>query len=220
MLFIFDFDGVIIDSSHAVHAAASVIHTELGVPQVSVEANTRRWLGPSMTESVRSFCEDFGIVDVSHDELAQRFFDAYVQAAPSKTTMFAGIDDLLTELSSGSAPLALATLKARTEMDAMPAPLPGLQYFGVVACPDHHLDPVSKKTLVGEALSMLRELHGDVQEGVMIGDRASDIAAGHAHGLRTVGVTWGGGTSAEMNEAGADDVATTVAELATLLRSF
>jgi phosphoglycolate phosphatase len=51
----------------------------------------------------------------------------------------------------------------------------------------------------------------------MIGDRYHDIDAGRAHGLFTVGVTWGTGDRAELEAARADHVVTTPLELEALL---
>lgn len=39
---------------------------------------------------------------------------------------------------------------------------------------------------------------------VMVGDRRFDVVAAHANGVRAVGVTWGYGPRAELDEAGAD----------------
>ena len=52
---------------------------------------------------------------------------------------------------------------------------------------------------------------------VMVGDRKHDIAAAHKHDIRAIGVLWGIGSEAELLTAGADALARTPAELATLL---
>ena len=39
---------------------------------------------------------------------------------------------------------------------------------------------------------------------IMVGDRASDIAAARLHGLRSIGALWGYGDAAELAGAGAD----------------
>lgn len=51
----------------------------------------------------------------------------------------------------------------------------------------------------------------------MVGDRHHDIDAGRALSTRTIGVTWGSGSRAELVDAGADAIAATPAELAALL---
>ena len=64
------------------------------------------------------------------------------------------------------------------------------------------------------------ELLGDVDPGdtVLVGDRHHDVHAGHAHGIPTIGVTWGGfGQRQELEAAGAAAVVDTVDDLAALL---
>jgi phosphoglycolate phosphatase len=53
--------------------------------------------------------------------------------------------------------------------------------------------------------------------GVMVGDRHHDVDAGRAHGLHTIGVTWGIGSAAELGEAGADHVVDAPSQLEELL---
>ena len=55
------------------------------------------------------------------------------------------------------------------------------------------------------------------ERAVMIGDRAGDIAAARAHGVRSVGVLWGYGSEAELADAGADRLCATPGELAACL---
>ena len=53
---------------------------------------------------------------------------------------------------------------------------------------------------------ILRELSLDPGRTVMIGDRARDIESGRAHGTRTIGVTYGFGSEAEIAAAGPDEI--------------
>ena len=52
---------------------------------------------------------------------------------------------------------------------------------------------------------------------VMIGDRAGDVRAAKANGLRAIGVLWGYGSERELVDAGADVLYRTPDELANLL---
>jgi phosphoglycolate phosphatase len=51
----------------------------------------------------------------------------------------------------------------------------------------------------------------------MVGDRKHDITAAHEHNIPAIGVLWGIGSEKELLTAGADALAQTTAELATLL---
>jgi len=51
----------------------------------------------------------------------------------------------------------------------------------------------------------------------MVGDTAFDVIGAAAHGIPTIGVSWGYGSVAEMEKAGAVAIADTVSELKALL---
>ena len=51
----------------------------------------------------------------------------------------------------------------------------------------------------------------------MVGDTAFDVTGAAAHGIPTIGVSWGYGTEAEMIEAGAVAVAHSMEQLLQLL---
>src|SRR4029079_6014558 len=70
--------------------------------------------------------------------------------------------------------------------------------------------PEHKATLLGQFLHVHAVPAGDT---VMIGDRADDVIAARANGVRTIGALWGYGSERELIEAGADTVCATPAEL-------
>ncbi len=47
----------------------------------------------------------------------------------------------------------------------------------------------------------------------MVGDRLHDINGAHANGMRAIGVLWGYGSRTELEQAGADTLVETPAEL-------
>lgn len=51
----------------------------------------------------------------------------------------------------------------------------------------------------------------------MVGDRAGDIVAARANGVRSIGVLWGYGSRAELLDAGADGLCGAPGELASCL---
>ena len=83
-------------------------------------------------------------------------------------------------------------------------------WFEIALCLD---DRATKTENVREAA---RFLGGGA--GVVVGDRGSDIAAGRAAGLRTVGCLYGFGRRADLEEA--DRVIETIRELPAVLREI
>ena len=82
------------------------------------------------------------------------------------------------------------------------------EHFEVVAGPELSARAEGKTETLGRALHELGPTRA-----VMVGDRSFDILAAHAHGLSSIGVTWGIGTPDELQTAGADRLIATPAEL-------
>jgi phosphoglycolate phosphatase len=55
------------------------------------------------------------------------------------------------------------------------------------------------------------------ERAVMIGDRAGDIVAARANGVRSIGVLWGYGSGSELTDAGAGDLCASPGDLAACL---
>jgi phosphoglycolate phosphatase len=55
------------------------------------------------------------------------------------------------------------------------------------------------------------------ERAVMIGDRAGDIVAARANGVRSIGVLWGYGSESELRDAGAGDLCASPRELLSCL---
>lgn len=68
--------------------------------------------------------------------------------------------------------------------------------FRVVCAPTMSTLDESKTVTVARALHEL-----SAPDAVIVGDRCFDIEAGHANGIRAIGVTWGIGDRAELDGA-------------------
>ena len=58
---------------------------------------------------------------------------------------------------------------------------------------------------------------GSVDQVVMVGDTTYDVLGAAAHGIKTIGVSWGFGEVADMQNAGAIAIANTTDELYDLI---
>ena len=216
MFVVFDYDGVIIDSIPAVRRAVIDLHTFAGLaPPTDTEVHA--WLGPSMGKSVTRTIAAHGLDSNAAQRLMDRYFESYVAAASIETGVFDEVVEIIDELTGNNVPIALATMKAHTEMKAMPAPMPGIDRFDIVEAPEHHGGGWTKTQLVAQAVHRLAA-GGATGQGWMVGDRASDIEAGHVNGLTTIGVAWGSSVVTELTDAGADYLARSPAELLKTLR--
>jgi phosphoglycolate phosphatase len=136
----------------------------------------------------------------------------YRSTGMRQASVYAGVPELLDRLGR-SVVLATATAKLTTVVTDF-LTVHGLsRHFAVVNGTDdtHHT-----KT---ETLTRTLELLGGPDPGqvLMVGDRHSDITAAHACGVGAVGVLWGYGSPAELEDSGPDHLVARPAELLDLL---
>ena len=138
----------------------------------------------------------------------------YRELAARDTAVFPGIRAILDKLAE-HLPLVVATSKPRALAEPLLDALNLRGFFAAVVGPELDSENEHKAVTIGRAV---RALSPDARP-VMVGDRKHDVAAVHEHDIRAIGVLWGVGSELELLTAGADALARTPAELATLLAS-
>ena len=68
-----------------------------------------------------------------------------------------------------------------------------------------------------DVITYLLGMTGDVGQTLMVGDTAFDVIGAAAHGISTIGVSWGYGTVEDMEKAGAVAIAHSMEELVELI---
>ena len=132
--------------------------------------------------------------------------------AASETIVFPGMREILDGLVN-QLPLVVATSKPRALAEPLLDALNLRGFFAAVIGPELDSENEQKAATIGRAI---REFAPEAHP-VMVGDRKHDIAAAHEHDIHAIGVLWGIGSEKELFTAGADALAHTPAELATLL---
>lgn len=119
-----------------------------------------------------------------------------------QSRVYPGIRELLHTLRSAGVRLGVATAKRTGTAEAI-LTLHGLDVAFEVIVGTTDTRRTKTETLAA-ALAGMSDEPFDRTAAVMVGDRHSDVAAGLACGVRTVGVTWGYGSPAELTLAGAE----------------
>jgi phosphoglycolate phosphatase len=88
------------------------------------------------------------------------------------------------------------------------------QYFDIIAGATMDASRSSK----ADAIVYLLAQCGEYDAKVMVGDTAFDVLGAKAHGIPTVGVSWGYGKVEDMVSAGAVSIACTMDELYEMLK--
>lgn len=204
---IFDLDGVLADSRAAIvgsfrHALVARGHDDPG------DARLTACIGPPPYVAIGAILS----LDPDHPEVAAVVAEYRADYGPNylqRTPPFDGIAQQLSALSGSGHRLAVATSKPRRFAAPLVDALGLGEMIEHVAGPDSDKQAASKQAEVAEALAAL-----SARRAVMVGDRRFDIEGAHANGIPALGVLWGIGDRAELEEAGADRIVESVEQLA------
>jgi phosphoglycolate phosphatase len=202
---IFDLDGVLVDSRAVFLSCVRYAFAKLGLP-ARTDEELLPYIGPPFAYGfgqLLGVAPDAPIVTACIDGYRER----YKSASLTETTVEPGIDEALQELQRHHR-IAVATSKPRAFAEPLLHAMDLREYFDVIAGPALQARAEGKTETLGRALAELGPTRA-----VMVGDRSFDILAARAHGLPSIGVTWGIGTAEELQDAGADRLIATPAEL-------
>ena len=203
-LVLLDLDGTLTDSAPGITASIAATYRRLGLP-VPTPAELRSFVGPPITHSFPAH----GVPQDRVTEAVRVYREVFVDRMISGNSVYDGIPEALATLRDAGLRLVVATSKpevyARPICDAF-----GLTDLldGVFGAPID--ESISTKALV---IAAALAAHPDAEPLVMVGDREHDVHGARAHGIDTVGVTWGYAAPGELVTAGAAELVDTPAEL-------
>ena len=206
MNLLFDLDGTLTDAGTGITRCIQHALAALGAP-APADADLRWCVGPPLQPT---FAELLGTDDVERiDRAIALYRERFVATGMFENAVYPGVADGLRRLRAAGHALWVVTSKPHEfarkilvhfELRDAFAEVYGSEFSGV------HSD---KRDLLRHVLSVERF----AEPPWMIGDRRHDVEAAHANGLRAVGVTWGYGTGAELQTAGADVLVESMQEL-------
>lgn len=211
--FLFDLDGTVADNGEGILKSAQYALDSFGIFQ-EPEEKLRRFVGPPLHES---FMEFYGFSQEQAFAAVEKYRERYRVKGVLENHLYPGMGGLLEELSQKAA-VCLATSKPQVFAEKI------LEMQGVLSCfqviVGAELD--GSRTDKAEVIAAVLEKLGgpSVDEAVMIGDRKHDILGAKAVGMETIGVRYGFAPAGELEDAGADWIVSTVAELGKLCGSL
>ena len=204
----FDLDGTLTDPKPGICGSVQYALSELGLEPPSQD--DLEWvIGPPMVESMRVM-----LGPERAEEGLRLYRKRYGEIGLFENRVYDGIPDLLKGLTCEGWRLYVATSKAR------PYALRIVEHFGLapffIETFGSGLDGSlqHKDVLLSHALA---ETGVDAAKATMIGDRKFDVLGARANGLPTIGVAWGYGSRAELEQAGAAAIVAHPAEVTAAL---
>ena len=204
----FDLDGTLTDSGEGIINCAQLALRHFGIPADDRQA-LRAFVGPPLRESFPRF----GVPEDRVEEAVTVFRSRYLSVGKFENTPYPGIPALLEQLTQAGFPLYVATSKPQETAIEI------LKKFHL----DHYFIRICGATLDGardskeSVIAYLLAALPENQAALMIGDTVYDVRGAAAHGISTIGVSWGYGDITEMQQAGAAAIVHTPEALYQLL---
>lgn len=204
---LFDLDGTLTDPGEGITRSVQYALAKFGI----VVENRRElycFIGPPLHESFEKY---YGFSAKDAFRCVDAYREYYAVKGIFENEVYAGIGDALAELKERGVRISLATSKPEGYAKQILEHFGLIGYFDAVAGSNMDGSRTKKAEVVERALMLLG--NPDVRDCIMIGDREHDIIGGKAHGMDTLGVTFGYGSEDELIRAGATHVAHTPAEI-------
>ncbi len=207
----FDLDGTVIDSSPGITNSVAYALSHMGLMPPPKE-ELYCFIGPSLMYGFSTFFH----MDKENSRRAVALYrENYSVRGMYECTPYDGIKSLLRKLNEQGTVCVLATCKPHIYAKEILRHLGLDRYFTFVSGPELDGTRDSKEEVIAYAAEHLGIK--DLTRAAMIGDRGSDVVGARYHGMVGIGVLWGFGEKAELENAGADVVCATVEELSAVL---
>lgn len=210
---LFDLDGTLTDPAEGITKCVQYALASLGREKPRQE-ELYCYIGPPLAESF----EKYGGLSEQEAQLAvKKYRERFRAKGMFENRVYPGIGEMLRSLNQAGKILAVATSKpevfAREILEHF-----GLSgYFQEIVGSELDGTRVDKAEVIREAFARLSLAGEEMPLTVMVGDRKHDIIGAKKNGIDSVGVAFGYGEEGELETAGADRVAGSVAALEKLL---
>ena len=205
---LFDLDGTITDSGEGIMNCAELALRHFGLP-VPDRETMRVFVGPPLDLTFMQF----GVPADKTDEAIKVYRSRYLTVGLFENDPYPGIEDVLGRLQANGHRLFIATSKPEATSIRILEKFGLAKYFEQI-CGATFDGSISTKE---EVIAYLLNKVGDPGQTIMVGDTTFDVVGAKAHGIETIGVSWGYGKVADMEKAGAKAIAHTMDELFALL---
>ena len=205
---LFDLDGTLTDSGEGIINCASLALEHFGLP-VPDRQSMRVFVGPPLHDTF----VQFGVPKDQADEAVAVYRSRYTTVGKFENTPYPGIPELLQTLQAQGHTLLVATSKPEALSVEILEHFDLAKYFDCICGASLDRSRSSKEDVIAYLLQT-NQTHGPV---VMVGDTVFDIVGAAAHNIPAIGVSWGYGQVAEMEQAGAIGIAYNTLQLQKLL---
>lgn len=206
---LFDLDGTLTDSGEGIINCATLALQHFGLPVPSRE-EMGVFVGPPLDQTFIQF----GVPEDKTQEAIDVFRSRYLVVGKFENSPYPGIRELLEALKKQGHRLFVATSKPETTAVEILNKFALAQYFELICGATFDTNRVHKSDVIAYLLKQI----GSADNLLMIGDTEFDVLGAAAHGIATIGVSWGYGKVDAMMRAGAAAIAHNMEELFELIQ--
>ena len=206
---LFDLDGTLTDSGEGIMNCAKLALRTYHLP-IPDEKAMRTLIGPPLEVSFARF----GMKQEDIPQAIEVFRKRYSAVGKYENVPYPGIHDLLQTLKQQGHTLAVATSKPEVMALDILHHFDLDRFFGENIC-GATLD--RSRITKEDVITFLLNSMGNPENLIMVGDTQYDVIGAKAHGIPTIGVTWGYGEEDSIRTAGAAAIAHNMQELLSLL---
>lgn len=193
MLYIFDWDGTLVDSTARIVACLELAAQRCQLPVLSPESY-QNIIGLGLVEACRVLYPQ--LHDEGIDALRQAYSEAFVAADSEPCQFFPGVAEVLQQLRAEGHQLAIATGKSRRGLDRGLGALDIGDWFVATRCADETRSKPHPLMLQ----QLLEETGFDASQAIMLGDTEYDLEMAQLAGMRSIAVTCGAHSEARLRK--------------------
>jgi len=198
---LFDLDGTLTDPFVGISTSMQYALEKMGRP-IPLAEDLRRYIGPPLQVT---FPMLLASDDPALSELALGHYrERYSGPGKFENELIDGIEDTVKDLADKGYELFVATSKLESYSVEIVEHFGLMPYFQAVHGSRLDGSNANKAELIRHIIATETI---DPAQTVMIGDRLHDVHGAAANGIKTIGVLWGFGDRAELEEAGVARIA-------------
>lgn len=184
MLFIFDWDGTLSDSTARITQAMQAAARDLAVA-VPAEAEVHNIIGLALPEAVKVLFP--ALSDALRADIQLQYSSNYRLLDTRPVDLFAGVDDTLAVLRQKGHQLAIATSKSRAGLDRILSAQSMAVTFDATRCADETASKPHPQMLH----ELLQYFSVAADQAVMVGDTTYDMEMAKVIDMPRIGVAYG-----------------------------
>ena len=184
MLYIFDWDGTIVNSVDRIVTCLKAAASDVSPPQLD-DARYQEIIGLGLIEAINHLYP--AASSGTHELMCEAYSVNFMALDKGPCPFFEGVEDTLHALHERGHLLAVATSKSRRGLDRVLGQLGWQEYFHATRCADETASKPNPLMLQ----ELLHELQCSPADAVMVGDTSYDLEMATKAGVRSIGVSYG-----------------------------